>query len=79
MREGVCGRNVAEGDVRLPRFRGTDWPGRGSEPPSVLQLIARRLRAARPVLESRYKINTCFAKTDFDLSTPELVKLDRSC
>lgn len=46
----------------------------GGVPPS-----AGRLRAARLAPESRYKINTCFAKTDFDLSTPELVKLDGSC
>lgn len=41
---------------------------------------ARDQTARRPpTLRRRYKINTCFPKSDFDLSTPELGKLDGSC
>lgn len=65
-------------EVLLRRRRGSDWPGRGWS-----SSAEDRLRAARPVPGRTNphdtKLILVLAKSDFDLSTLELVKLDGSC
>lgn len=85
----VCACDDAERQATWRDVGGATATGRGGGASSRVERpreqTARRppthrVPAAPCRAESRrYKINTCFAKSDFDLSTPELGKLDGSC
>lgn len=75
----VWGRGANEGLVVAAQVEGAGVHAAARGGGAAATAGGTPLRAARPARGTpgrRYKINTCFAKSDFDLSTPKFGKFD---